>query len=487
MAAATMLAAITTASTLPVFAAEQIRGIDFIAAPGETNIMIRSDARISYHTVSASNQKIIIDLDDVNAEDSINTFFKGSRNVSHVVLQPLSHNKLRMIIKGDNLGKPVLGFDRNGVKSIPKAMSKQAQEEEGWINDVENQLDEMANTEMDHTETDNLEISSATTAKNTAPEPRESINSFDFDNDENISDTQASETLPITRTSATENQPLSLPAIPLKDMAPYGIAVALLIGLGVFIKRKLDQTHLSNASFNTLMSERDQGKAVSFQQLANAYRGDNNTAPARPQRRSNSKSPIGLGSFTPNNDDNLTEGNSAVGEPPMTADTLRALQNRMANASRNNIIPDRSQQSLQAPPPARRQAINQYAKTRQPALKKQQAPAARPIARPQTQQHSPDEVLRAELARSRDVQSQMGVRPKSPAQPARPVPSAGSQRPALKNPQPVAPRQNPNGSPLPDNPAVLNFLKDVADRIEKEGKPNLAHNIQKSIRKNPGL
>ena len=509
------------AQSLPVWAAESIQGMDFVTTPGQTSIVLHSDHNVPYQTVQTASDKIIIDLDNVNAQDSIETFFKGSGNINHVILQPMSQTKLRIIVKGEDLGTPSIGFDRGGetTQSAAPASDTLDHQTQQALHDMEdsgtsaatynpqtlgnanNGMNDATNTTAPNAAT-NTSANNNPPAANTAapiasapqsaPEPQTTGNTA-------IPVIQHADSPAANASIAKPAQPLdaSLP-IPLADIAKYGVVAALLLGFAIFIKRKVDSLRNANASFDTLMHEHEQGKAVSFQELASAYRNDSNTGTPRTLKPYGSKgaSPIGLSRLSAeeaveNQKQNQRQnqkqaaatrkprpGNATpAGTPPMTGPSLQQMQQRLAAASRNNIIPDK----MQTPAPAK-QAINQYAKAKQPAAPAKKTPETRefksasnleqnnnglPSARnlanaiPKRTPQNLDDLLKSEQARVQDVKQQLGV--KTPQQRLR------------------MPQGNAKSGPLPDNPAVLNFLKDVADRIEKEGKPGLAKSIQKGM------
>ena len=76
----------------------------------EHDAVLTSTDVISYSLryTAVSTGKLILDLDKVSAERTIETTFGGAVNVSHVVIQPLSKDKVRLIIRGQGLGELLL-------------------------------------------------------------------------------------------------------------------------------------------------------------------------------------------------------------------------------------------------------------------------------------------------------------------------------------------------------------------------------------------
>ena len=239
----------------------------------------------------------------------------------------------------------------------------------------------------------------------------------------------------------------------------YGALGLVLLGFGLFLRRKLATMQTEQGEFEQLVERQQQGQRVSFQEMASAYKKEKPAAEpkrAKAPERASTSDMIGL---------------SALKQRPMSAQETPAP-----------AMPPQQPQSRSAarPPQApKKQAINQY--------QKQQVASKAPTGNPQAQ-------LEQELRRAREVQQRLQGQPQQRQMPAgRPaMPPQQPQRPGIK-PNASTPKQagmpprkpiadgNPK-APIPENPQVLDFLRNVADLMEKDGKTHIAQTIQKNIR-----
>lgn len=89
-------------------AAQNLQGIELNATALETRIILKSGTRIANKVISESAKKIVIDLDSVDPTRAIPTDFATAENIDQVILKPLAGDKLRLIIRGENLGSAVI-------------------------------------------------------------------------------------------------------------------------------------------------------------------------------------------------------------------------------------------------------------------------------------------------------------------------------------------------------------------------------------------
>lgn len=97
-----------------------LSGIELNSTPVETRITLKSGTQIPFRIISRSKQKIVVDLDTVDSTQPIPTDFTAAENIEQVVLKPLGNDKIRLIIRGEKLGEPVIGMSN----ALPTAMKK---------------------------------------------------------------------------------------------------------------------------------------------------------------------------------------------------------------------------------------------------------------------------------------------------------------------------------------------------------------------------
>ncbi len=86
--------------------AGSLKGIVLDSSPAETKIILRSDHTIPYRLVSHNDEKIVVDLETMDYNQSIPTDFAAADNIEQVVLKPIGRNKLRLIVRGYRVGSP---------------------------------------------------------------------------------------------------------------------------------------------------------------------------------------------------------------------------------------------------------------------------------------------------------------------------------------------------------------------------------------------
>ena len=113
MKKASLLGLILFASSAsPVWAAplQTLDSIDLIANDDGTKIQLHTDSIVPYSVVSESASKAVIDIEGVQPASTVKTDFNQSENVSHVIIQPRSGNKVRITIRGHHLSSPSISF-----------------------------------------------------------------------------------------------------------------------------------------------------------------------------------------------------------------------------------------------------------------------------------------------------------------------------------------------------------------------------------------
>jgi len=99
---------------LPVWAQEGLKGIELSGSGVETRVILKTDVSIPYHIVTQSASKIVIDLSVTDPSQGVETDFTGADNIDQLVLKPIDQDKLRLVIRGEGLGSPVVSAVKPG-------------------------------------------------------------------------------------------------------------------------------------------------------------------------------------------------------------------------------------------------------------------------------------------------------------------------------------------------------------------------------------
>jgi hypothetical protein len=110
--AITGLAWVALSSLLSVWAAaaQPLNSIDLVADEHNTQIQLHTGSIVPYHVVSESPNKVVIDLEGVQAASTVKTDFNQSLNISHVIIQPRGGDKVRLTVRGHHLTAPTISF-----------------------------------------------------------------------------------------------------------------------------------------------------------------------------------------------------------------------------------------------------------------------------------------------------------------------------------------------------------------------------------------
>jgi hypothetical protein len=512
--------------------------IDFTNNGDKTDIILHTGSIVPVSKVEVTDRKLVLDIDQINTEETIRTNFSSANNISHVIMQPLNEHKIRMIIRGENLGVPSVAFHTSSglfgasnpnYQGSEPAMDKLSRETATALQDIQN-----AGTQP------------AVLGKADHASENPAVDGFLPEDEGPVSltatggDTQTQAALPaptsakpIPDSAATENTPLTLGtsqsakategagifnsffkpgAVGKVDTwIPYGLLALVLLGTGVFIRHKILNLKKQEPSLEDLIQEQAQGKRVGFQEMANAYRSKHeqpisDVMAERPgSRRANPEDVIGLRSLQhfdePVSQPMLQPMDSAA-DAKAQAKKLETLLSAMQAASQ----PKMPGKPVKTPAP-KKQVLNQYLQN-QPS---QPQPAPRPKSRASAEQAMYHESKQRELKRAQEMQSavqreaQQSLAQRAPKPGASPAVNPVNRAPAAKKrvqdwqPQSVSATSNPlagrggrpqtaassaprtGQGPLPGNPEVLSFLRNVADLMEKDGKTEIARSIHKNL------
>lgn len=539
-----------------------LESVDFTANGEQTSIILHTGSIVPVRKVMTTESKLILEIDQVNTQETVRTNFSGASNISHVIMQPINEHKIRMIIRGENLAPPSVAFfnPNTGSDTSEHSLFNSAQlhrQTQAALSQLQERGMQPANHSPEPKSKSVTEAKPATAPKaeakpgtkniaELAPElQEEEIIPFGGLTEDALSispETAASSsTVGLTPESSQEQaKPLSIPSLEMPSMGNEliekaksgqynnyllgGLLALMALGVGGFIIHKIIKLKQVEPDLEDLLLEQTGGKKVSFKEMAQAYRnkheqGKKPELANKPSGKKHAEDVIGLRSLNQWDDEALNAAptpqpkpavkQAAASKPrqpqPTPAEpfggktpTMEQLIAMVQAASETNRAPVKTS----AP---KKQAVNQYMQ------------AEKPKAQPQKKAGFPDETMVKEMKRAQalqqellqQAQQQIASAQANKLQPkAAPVNRAAAAQKAVKpvnfksapasspvnGKRAVNPSQNTapvaknaasgKNGPLPGNPEVLNFLRNVADLMEKDGKPQIANSIHKNL--NPG-
>jgi len=545
--------------------------LDLISEPGETVINLYTGTIVPYKAIYESDSKLVVEFDHVTAPKTIGTNLSQAANVSHIIFQPVNSHKIRMIIKGENLGHTAIHFKENPKnQSLIEALASQKRQTlsttkaliETHINPktvkpkpqtAPTAPKQAVKTVSAHPpEPAAADVKPKSVVGTTPPEPvdhepiTETVNTLsaaeaheaagsntpssgkaffaaskDFasnfaddttaiaEDDENVLPEDQSELdhdnsadfklfnpettnegpgLEQVQPVVLENQPAPNPLLALTNgdwqnifppidealVKPLIGVVVILLGLGLFIRHKLGS--LINNGRQTAESAsgqlRRQAARLSFTALAQAYQQGE---PQRPQTTAPQK-PLQKPLFDPNNHPKKANKWASKPQPKKTDAQPVGLSALLENAL-PSAPPQPQPAKRQAPAvtPAKtelsqlfskRQVVNQYQQQAKPVTEPTKSANNTPVKKPAAQKQ-PATLNPVQVARQKVQQKTSEIR---------------AQR--QQNPQQtVSAKATGNANePIPGNPQVLDFLKNVAEYMERDGNTQRARSIQKNLR-----
>lgn len=527
-----------------------LKGIELNSTAIETRVTLKADSPIPFRIVSKSAEKIVIDLNSVDPTQSIPTDFAAADNIEQVILKPLTNNKLRMVIRGERLGVPIIESMKGGriaAKNTdplfeqesfsPKAASKikapdenghsmlameapqkQAEapkpifsEEQPAVGEGKQQSPsaDSAETSMDLAALEAEEarlLQEAEALDLETPEAEAAPDREAIVDRHNVEDTATVDEEGFSWQDALASTLGAIQSVANKALAKTdkGLLFQLIAFAGFFIlsvavlRKVLTRKEVwydDEPAENAYDYPQEKGPGL----LAGLFGGNRNKRPfsqARPSRGTSPRPartgerPVGLRGLT----------QDAVPPMPMSRETL-VNRSQAVNQYARNAAPAYPPQ----PRPSReidrelkrsihtRQAIEKT-HSRKPFTNTGSA-ASRPMPprQPQMGSHqasgafappraaAPTRRPAANMPPQRQQQAPAAGRPQAPAQ-SRPIPPAYQQsQPPRRQPQP---QQQP-GFPANNN-EVLDFLRNVAELMEKDGNSHQAQNIKRGMQPRPG-
>ena len=487
-----------------------INRVDFATNGDRTEIILHTGSIVPVEKVQISENKLILDIDQVNTDETVRTNFEGAANISHVILQPLNSHKIRMIIRGESLGKPSVAFHTSsgtfGAENPNyKASGNGLNEAVGeGLKNIQNQGTQPAIFGFGRqNQLANAEKPAVDVLPSDEPVGMTAIESGDKNAAGKVSDEDVITPLSITEpATAPENTDFfkQLTDGKFGTYLPIGLLILVLGGLGLFVRHKFSQLHQREPQLEDLLEEQAQGKRVSFRELADAYRSKSDRGERLGQditdeeplpRRTSAEDLIGLRSLK----QSKPAPQAPVRRPqaPQPAAVSPEAEAK-ANAKALEHLISSMQTASQPKSPTRtsapkKQVLNQYGKQETAQTRLQNKPKSREAA----EQRMAQETLQRELEQARRNQSvvQQDVVKRAPkpgiSSPANPINRAAAAQKKVQAPSfpsakaPIGQPSMGAQGPLPGNPEVLNFLRNVADLMEKDGKPDIARSIHKNL------
>ncbi len=503
------VALMTSGSTM-AFAkdAQELEKVDFVSLNGATEINLYAGEGIKHKAISVSENKLVIDLKGVNVTKTVRTNFSHARNVDNIVFQPLSNEKIRLIIRGHHLGRPLIAFkapknpiildnnslasSRDGKLLIDEAKTSQ---DEALVT-LATESTESSVSSMSSIDTDALKPAVLDTEISGAAA---NIDFTEINNQAlNKPLSLQSKLTPAATTSLSFNNALGLSGLSLENLPTLpiplpqaGMVLGLLIGLGIFIKRKLSSLAVSRVEEPQAISgqkefSKKSKKRLSFRELANQQ-----NSPSESEQQAQREL------FSPNN--HPKKANKWASDPARKTKE-KPLKNRSNLVGLSSLF--ETQEPLpKSRPASSQQALNQYQKQATPPLPsrasrasaKKQTSAQKPPVKPQAKPirsskttapkqkpvaNHPLNPTRPGVPKSPVLKAQAPKTPKAPSAPSM-SDSARQQlaKKVLNQPQPN------NNEPIPENTKVLDFLKNVAERMEQDGDHDKVQQINKGIRR----
>jgi hypothetical protein len=91
-------------------AAVVLEGLEVVGTPDRLHIMLKSQQLMPARIIRQQADEVIVELTNVNTQTPITTRFSGQNLVSHVSMQAMDDNRLRLVLRGSKLPLPDVGF-----------------------------------------------------------------------------------------------------------------------------------------------------------------------------------------------------------------------------------------------------------------------------------------------------------------------------------------------------------------------------------------
>jgi hypothetical protein len=523
----------------PVWAENfNLESVDFTNNDAGMRIVLHTGSIVPVQKVLVSDNKLVLDIDQVNAGETVRTNFAGAGNVSHVIVQPLNEHKVRMIIRGESLSAPTVAFYGAGTDASGLSAEESARLAEETRAALRRQQEAGMQPAVNHQTPSGAAESAA--VNHSALKDDDAPLAFGGFVDEKAGQHSRSAGIKPTETGplALRGQ-MSIPTAgndvlgfltssKLGNYIPFGLLAMVLLGTGVFVRHKLTQMNAGHEEYENFIEEQPvSGKRASFREMADAYRNkhEDKRTEHTPRRGNNADELIGLSGISQGLEDiPAPRPEPIIEEETVAPNTLEQILAAMQAANK-------PKKPMGVPAP-KKQVVNQYAQAQAPKSKQQKSRQAadeamlQEMKRAQAAQQELQQQIRAKANTQVNNPGYVPVNRAAAAKKAVKTPNfqtippgsavnakASTKRPAPSPIQPAAqanartapaktapvntmaakagyspatpkaaaaPAGKANGS-LPNNPEVLNFLRNVADLMERDGKGNIARSIHKNL------
>ncbi|MDH4379047.1 MAG: hypothetical protein QE263_03980 [Vampirovibrionales bacterium] len=435
----------------PCWATTTVDQIDVVSSRYGTELKLHADQPIQHRVIQASDTDMTIELSDVSPARHLRTNFSQAGQVHHVIVQPVGGNTLKVVLRGQSMGQPLVQVVYSQPPSsmaTPHAMAQPLMPAS----------QPMAATKPIATPVTSTPSGLPPVLSNPAKAPN--LTSPLANPIATLTPAKAA-AAPATVTDVSEplylednatgnalqtNGSASAPEVP----APTGLMgllaqhwmyaliagsmlLALVAGLGLFIYKKWQELQQPSRSGNVFRA---------------MQQDDWQSAPSDDYRRGDEDEDSFFG-----NGHHAKKGNPwaqrpkvALQQPPKAAgrNTSMPHNNRQPQNSPqspvDSLLASREKVSTRAIPP--QQAVQQYARQQQPSAAASRLSNA-----------------------ANSVSSQRPSMASRPNTMATPVRNGGTAN-----------------DPLPTNPNVVDFLKDVASYMEQDGERGKARRITRNLR-----
>jgi hypothetical protein len=524
-----------------------LESVDFKTSENQTHIMLHTGSIVPVQKVMSTENKLILEIDQVNTSQSILTNFTGASNISHVIMQPINDHKVRMIIRGKKLSPPTVAFS-NASNNVESFSGADFSDSDAFHRQTRETLEKIqdSGTLSGNLTPESNRLSAIEKASPEAVKPAEvpAKTGLDLMADENIPfsglvkvSAPLSERLKPALPEATEKmEPLNLTAMEVPNTGNElieqakggrynnyilgGLLAFLALGVAGTVIYKIMKLKQIEPDLEALIREQNNGKKISFKEMASAYRSKHDIEPktenkgfsSKPNGKKHAEDVIGLRSLNQMDQEPL-EATSSQPKPMTQKPTATSPRQPLSGTdlfagktptmeqliSMVQAVSEPRQPVLKTPAPSR-QVINQYKqneKPKSPPPKKATFPdetMVKEMKRAQALQQELLQQAQQQIAATQAHKTQTKAAPVNRAmaaqkaiQPAHfknaPTTSPiNTRKPATSSMNAATVGKN---GPLPGNPEVLNFLRNVAELMEKDGNPKIANSIHKNLKPTP--
>ncbi len=92
---------------------------------GTYKILIKTDREVPFNKITASENKIVIDIKNVKASKFVNTVYNNALGVDHVIVQPVSNNRVKVFIEGERISRSNIVIDSRRGFSVFEGLNKE--------------------------------------------------------------------------------------------------------------------------------------------------------------------------------------------------------------------------------------------------------------------------------------------------------------------------------------------------------------------------